>query len=172
MCVCVLSGAVAMYANVKHLLQSAERSNRVRLASLALRPLHFRPVVRALQFQTSLKELELPGKRLSCLSVYLNNVAVCSVSVFLYSFSVRPVISESSRPIFTGFSGLVELWQYSLELVFRSLKGRCNGYKILLILVDGCRWTQAASGTAGQANVGLSRASVIETKVPAFLSIL
>lgn len=52
---------VAMYANVKRLMQSAERTNCVRLSSLALRPLHFRPVVRALQFQTSLKELELPG---------------------------------------------------------------------------------------------------------------
>jgi len=52
---------VAMYANVKRLLQSAERTNCIRLSSLALRPLHFRPVVRALQFQTSLKELELPG---------------------------------------------------------------------------------------------------------------
>jgi len=50
-----------MYANVKRLLQSAERTNCVRLSSLALRPLHFRPVVRALQFQTSLKQLELPG---------------------------------------------------------------------------------------------------------------
>jgi len=52
---------VAMYANVKRLMQSAERTNCVRLSSLALRPLHFRPVVRSLQFQTSLKELELPG---------------------------------------------------------------------------------------------------------------
>ena len=51
----------AMYANVKRLLQTAERTNCVRLPSLALRPLHFRPVVRALQFQASLKELELPG---------------------------------------------------------------------------------------------------------------
>ena len=53
-----------MYANVKRLLQSAERTNCVRLSSLALRPLHFRPVVRALQFQTSLKQLELPGNTL------------------------------------------------------------------------------------------------------------
>ena len=51
----------AMYANVKRQLQAAERSASLRLSSLALRPLHFRPVVRALQFQTSLKELELPG---------------------------------------------------------------------------------------------------------------
>jgi len=49
----------------------------------------------------------------------------------------------------------------SQELVFRSLKGRCHGNQILLVLVDGCRWTQAASGAAGRARscpwVGLTR---------------
>lgn len=63
----------AMYANVKRLLQTAEKSNCVRLSNLALRPLHFRPVVRAVQFQTSLKELELAGNitQLSIRNVYL-----------------------------------------------------------------------------------------------------
>jgi len=51
----------AMYANVKRQLQCAERSNSIQLSSLALRPLHFRPVVRALQYQASVKELLLPG---------------------------------------------------------------------------------------------------------------
>jgi len=39
--------------------------------------------------------------------------------------------------------------------VFRSLNGRCHGSQILLVLVHECRWTQAASGAAGRANVGL-----------------
>lgn len=60
--IAMLSSVIAaMYANVKRLLQSAERTNCVRLTSLALRPLHFRPVVRALHYQNSLKQLELPG---------------------------------------------------------------------------------------------------------------
>ena len=38
----------------------------------------------------------------------------------------------------------------NLKLVFRSLKGRCQG-KHFLVLERGCRWTQSASGAAGRA---------------------
>jgi len=57
-CVCV----VAMYANVKQLLQSAERSCCLQLKNLMLRPQHFLPIVRAVKLQTSLRELDLQGK--------------------------------------------------------------------------------------------------------------
>jgi len=40
------------------------------------------------------------------------------------------------------------------EIVFRSLDESCHGKEILLILVHAFRWTQAASGAAGWANVG------------------
>ena len=44
----------------------------------------------------------------------------------------------------------------SFPLVSQSLKGRCYSNQILLVLVYGCRWTQAASiGAAGRASVGL-----------------
>ena len=42
-----------------------------------------------------------------------------------------------------------------LKLVFRSVNRRCQYNQFLLVLVHGCRWTQAASGAAGRANVGL-----------------
>jgi len=35
----------------------------------------------------------------------------------------------------------------------------CHGDQFLLVSVHGCRWTQAASGAAGRANVGLCPAS-------------
>jgi len=46
----------------------------------------------------------------------------------------------------------------SLKLVFWFLKGRCPGNHFL-VLMHGCRWTQAASGAAGRANVWLCPAS-------------
>ena len=48
----------------------------------------------------------------------------------------------------------------NLKLVFRSLKGNCRGKQIFMVLVHGCRWTQAASGTAGPANVGFCPADI------------
>ena len=47
----------------------------------------------------------------------------------------------------------------NLKLVFRPIKGRFHGNEMLLVLVRVCRWTQAASGTAGRANVGFYPAS-------------
>jgi len=47
----------------------------------------------------------------------------------------------------------------SLELVRQCLKGRCQGNQVLLILMHEFRWMQAASGTAGWANIGLCSAS-------------
>jgi len=38
------------------------------------------------------------------------------------------------------------------KISFSIPKHRCHGNQILLILVHVCRWTQAASGAAGQAN--------------------
>jgi len=51
---------------------------------------------------------------------------------------VRPIISKSTRPIFTKFSRLVELelWleMISLKWVFRSLKRRCRCSRFLLAI--------------------------------------
>jgi len=44
-------------------------------------------------------------------------------------------------------------------IFFAKLKGSCHGNQILLALVHGCCWTQAASGAAGRANVGLCHVS-------------
>ena len=42
--------------------------------------------------------------------------------------SVRPIISMSTRPTFTKYAGLVELWPWMNDLkYFRSLNGRCRG---------------------------------------------
>ena len=61
---------------------------------------------------------------------------------FLFIFlgltiSVRPIISTLTRPICTKFAGLVELWLQTnyLNLVFRSLKGRCCGNQFSLLLL-------------------------------------
>jgi len=54
----------------------------------------------------------------------------------------------------------------SLKLVFRCLKGRLYDNEILLVLVHGCRWTQAASGAAGRANVRLYPASSLISLQP------
>jgi len=54
----------------------------------------------------------------------------------------------------------------SLKLVFRCFKGRLYDNEILLVLVHGCRWTQAASGAAGRANVGLCPASSLISLQP------
>jgi len=97
---------------------------------------------------------------------------------------VRPIISKSTRPIFTKFSRLVELelWleMISLKWVFRSLKRRCRCNRFLLAIsahlssgyihhmalaygkisfVHAGRWTQAASGAARRVNVRLCLAS-------------
>ena len=53
----------------------------------------------------------------------------------------------------------------SQKLVFQSLKGRCHGNQILLVLVHGCRWTHVATGyssAAGRANVWLCPASRVD----------
>jgi len=95
-------------------------------------------------------------------------------------------MSKSTGPIFAKFSVLVECrttrcrqWfppqfnpgscrtsmavddQY-LKLAFRSLEGRCRSNQLLLVLsTELIRWTQAASGAAGRANVALCRASIV-----------
>jgi len=49
-----------------------------------------------------------------------------------------------------------------LKLAFRSLEGRCRSNQLLLVLsTELIRWTQAASGAAGRANVALCRASIV-----------
>ena len=58
------------------------------------------------------------------------------------------------RQVFTGVVCNCRLSTVNLKLVFRSLERRCCGNHILTILVHACRWTQAASGAAGRANVG------------------
>ena len=45
------------------------------------------------------------------------------------------------------------------DISFRSLRQRCHSNQMLLVLVHACRWTQAASGAAGRANVWLGPAS-------------
>jgi len=75
-----------MYTNVKRLMQTAERTNCVRLTSLALRPLHFRPVVRALQFQASLKELELPGN-----AVFIHALTCETVLPYILAYKPTPI---------------------------------------------------------------------------------
>jgi len=56
------------------------------------------------------------------------------------------------------------MWMTNLKLVFRSLKGRCHDNQFLSVLsTERIRWTQAASGAAGRANVGLCRASIVST---------
>jgi len=88
----------------------------------------------------------------------------CLKKLFAYLFltiSPKPLMSKSTGPIFAKYSGSVELRlrMISLKLVSRSPKGRCHSSRVLLVLVHGCRWTQAASGAAGRANVGPCRAS-------------
>jgi len=59
----------------------------------------------------------------------------------------------------------LRLWVIGLKIVFRSFvgrcpTGRCHSNQLLLALFTRLvRWTQAASGAAGRANVGLCRAS-------------
>ncbi|XP_053390482.1 tonsoku-like protein, partial [Mercenaria mercenaria] len=52
------------YKNVSMLLQSCEVSGKLCLGDLALRPTRFQPVVRAIQHQTCLRELDLKGNRI------------------------------------------------------------------------------------------------------------
>jgi len=56
--------------------------------------------------------------------------------IYFFTISVRPIISTSTRPIFTKLVGLVELRLQinDLKLVFRSLRGRCRGNRFLLVL--------------------------------------
>ncbi|KAL3860427.1 hypothetical protein ACJMK2_010551, partial [Sinanodonta woodiana] len=56
-------GLVA-YRNIKTFLQTCERTAKLGLQNLALRPNHFQPIIRALQCQTGLRELDLQGNKL------------------------------------------------------------------------------------------------------------
>ena len=82
------------------------------------------------------------------------------INLFL-PIHARPIISQSNGPIFAKFSGLVKLWLYDQPETsfFRSLKGRCYGNQLLLVVPE-CLWAQAAGGAAGRANVGLCPSSV------------
>ena len=82
---------------------------------------------------------------------------------------MRPIFSKSTGPILAILSGLVELLLHTAndesEILFRCVNGRCHGNQFFLVLVHGRHWTQAASGAAGRANVGLCPASSLESDV-------
>ena len=67
----------------------------------------------------------------ACLTVYMFCWRFFFFSLFIYlnGFPWIPLITESTKPIFTNFSGLVEIWLEisDLTFVFRSLKGRSYG---------------------------------------------
>jgi len=67
----------------------------------------------------------------------------------ILTLPVRPIISKSTWQIFAQFLGLIEL--------------RCYDNHILLVLVHGCRRTQAARGAARRAKVGLCPTSSCNT---------
>ena len=61
----------ASYANVKRQIQAAERSNSLQLGKMALRLQHFRPITRAIQYQSILKELDVSGINSSIIDYFL-----------------------------------------------------------------------------------------------------
>jgi len=71
----------------------------------------------------------------------------------IYSFLTiaSDQLSQSTGPIFTKFSGLIQLWLQinDLKLIFRSLKGRCHATNFCWLR------SQAASGAAGRVIVEL-----------------
>jgi len=98
----------------------------------------------------------------------------CCCFLFL-PISVRPIISKFTGPIFVKFAGLVELLLeiINLKMVF-SIPPSFLFYpphsrvpvtfgrwrqRTVTVAVDGCRWTEGASGAAGRANAGLCPAS-------------
>ena len=85
---------------------------------------------------------------------------VSSLFVYFLTIYVGPVISTSTRPIFTKFSGLVKL--NDLKYNFRSLGGRCHGNQSLLALFielssGDIRQTALAYGKSSSAWVLLDR---------------
>ena len=54
---------------------------------------------------------------------------------FIFEVFIRPIISRSTRLIFTKFSGLVELGLQMIKpkLVFQFVKGRCRSDQFLLV---------------------------------------
>ena len=119
-----------MYANVKRLLQSAERTNCVRLSSLALRPLHFRPVVRALQFQTSLKELELPGNVECSCSIRLKQFLSFKEKSQLLSIFILWTVFF----VFRFFRSFILLWSIEVCFIFFSFPQGDNNIRKCLRL--------------------------------------
>ena len=66
---CALSFMIAvMYKNIEKQLSVSVGSHVLSLSGLALRHKHFQPVSRALQCQTSLRELHLDGETCSSLN--------------------------------------------------------------------------------------------------------
>ncbi|KAK3589305.1 hypothetical protein CHS0354_026959 [Potamilus streckersoni] len=65
---CKALGLVA-YINVKNFLQTCDRTAKLGLQNLSLKPNHFQPISRALQCQTRLRELDLQGNKLGDVGV-------------------------------------------------------------------------------------------------------
>jgi len=87
----------------------------------------------------------------------------CFCFLFIYfktnvndSIPVRPIISKSMGHIFAKFSESVELLLSitSLKLVFGPSWDVAVATKFCWFYLQNIRWTQAASGAAGRANVG------------------
>jgi len=76
------------------------------------------------------------------------------INLFL-PIPARQIISQSNGPIFAKFSGLVKLWLYDQPETsfFRSLKGRCHGNQLLLV-VHECLWARRLVAQPGGLTFG------------------
>lgn len=83
-----------VYRNILAELKQAESCNILRLADLALSPLVLQPAIMALQAQTSLKELHLPGEKQvyneKHFFSYLVHLCACAF-VFVYWHCFKPI---------------------------------------------------------------------------------
>ena len=99
---CIL---VAAYKNIKSLLQTCVGSYNLCMDNLALRPVQLSPVIKAIQCQSTLKQLHLKGKLVwYTKSVYCTKISIyegaylmpkfVSVAVIFCRFTFRSVVEE------------------------------------------------------------------------------